>query len=85
MFRWMPGLFSKVNHGPVHSTRTHDPAPEAGRSRYRAVAIDYLRSHPRQDVSAPVRLGAKSVGWRAGDIDAFLADPAGYRAPEAAA
>ncbi|PRE35805.1 helix-turn-helix transcriptional regulator [Burkholderia cenocepacia] len=33
----------------------------------------------------PVRLGAKSVGWRAGDIDAFLADPAGYRAPEAAA
>jgi prophage regulatory protein len=28
-----------------------------------------------------VRLGAKSVGWRAGDIDLFLADPAAYRAP----
>jgi prophage regulatory protein len=29
---------------------------------------------------APVRLGQRSVGWRAGDIDAFLADPNGYRA-----
>ncbi len=27
-----------------------------------------------------VRLGPRSVGWRAGDIDAFLADPAGYKA-----
>lgn len=26
-----------------------------------------------------VRLGPRSVGWRAGDIDAFLADPAGYK------
>ncbi|KHK58138.1 AlpA family transcriptional regulator [Burkholderia sp. A9] len=33
---------------------------------------------------APVQLGPRSVGWRAGDIDAFLADPANYRAPEAA-
>ncbi|CAM2179160.1 prophage regulatory protein [Paraburkholderia sacchari] len=31
-----------------------------------------------------VRLSLRSVGWRAGDIDAFLADPANYRAPEAA-
>jgi prophage regulatory protein len=31
-----------------------------------------------------VRLGARSVGWRVGDIEAFLADPANYRAPEAA-
>jgi prophage regulatory protein len=29
---------------------------------------------------APVQLGANSVGWRVGDIDAWLADPAGYRA-----
>ncbi|WP_028228667.1 helix-turn-helix transcriptional regulator [Paraburkholderia ferrariae] len=28
----------------------------------------------------PVRSGENSVGWRAGDIDAFLKDPAGYRA-----
>ncbi|RDK04486.1 helix-turn-helix transcriptional regulator [Paraburkholderia lacunae] len=27
-----------------------------------------------------VQLGPRAVGWRAGDIDAFLADPAGYRA-----
>lgn len=27
-----------------------------------------------------VQLGPRSVGWRAGDIDAFLADPAGYKA-----
>ncbi|MFC5428473.1 helix-turn-helix transcriptional regulator [Paraburkholderia denitrificans] len=27
-----------------------------------------------------VHLGLRSVGWRAGDIDAFLADPANYRA-----
>ncbi|CAG9183507.1 AlpA family transcriptional regulator [Cupriavidus respiraculi] len=27
-----------------------------------------------------VQLGPRAVGWRRGDIDAFLADPAGYRA-----
>ncbi|UTV55793.1 helix-turn-helix transcriptional regulator [Burkholderia arboris] len=29
---------------------------------------------------APIKLGPRSVGWRAGDIDAFLTNPAGYRA-----
>ncbi|MGP8474851.1 helix-turn-helix transcriptional regulator [Burkholderia sp. PR2] len=29
---------------------------------------------------APIKLGPRSVGWRAGDIDAFLANPSGYRA-----
>ncbi|MFM0382849.1 helix-turn-helix transcriptional regulator [Paraburkholderia dipogonis] len=29
---------------------------------------------------AAVQLGPRAVGWRAGDIDAFLTDPAGYRA-----
>jgi prophage regulatory protein len=33
---------------------------------------------------SPISLGARSVGWRRGDIDAWLANPAGYRAPEAA-
>jgi prophage regulatory protein len=34
---------------------------------------------------APIPLGQHSrcVGWRRGDIDAWLLDPAGYRAPEA--
>ncbi|NUA28663.1 helix-turn-helix transcriptional regulator [Cupriavidus basilensis] len=27
-----------------------------------------------------VQLGPRAVGWRRGDIDAFLADPANYRA-----
>lgn len=27
-----------------------------------------------------VQLGPRAVGWRAGDIDAFLASPAEYRA-----
>ncbi|MGL6156385.1 MAG: helix-turn-helix transcriptional regulator [Ralstonia mannitolilytica] len=27
-----------------------------------------------------VRLGPRSVGWRCGEIDAFLANPAGYKA-----
>lgn len=31
----------------------------------------------------PIKLGRRSVGWRAGDIEAFLADPANYRAREA--
>lgn len=31
----------------------------------------------------PVRLGARAVGWRMGDIDRFLLDPAGYRSPQA--
>ncbi|WP_404995812.1 helix-turn-helix transcriptional regulator [Burkholderia cepacia] len=30
-----------------------------------------------------VRLGARSVGWRVADIDAFLASPGDYRAPGA--
>ncbi|MEM5387903.1 AlpA family phage regulatory protein [Paraburkholderia phymatum] len=28
----------------------------------------------------PVHLGARSVGWRVADIEAFLASPAGYQA-----
>lgn len=34
---------------------------------------------------AAISLGPHSrcVGWRRGDIDEWLADPAGYRAPEA--
>lgn len=31
-----------------------------------------------------VRLGARAVGWRRGDILDFLKDPAGYRAPRPA-
>ncbi|MDW3681627.1 AlpA family phage regulatory protein [Cupriavidus sp. CV2] len=33
---------------------------------------------------AAVQLGPRAVGWRRGDIDAFLANPAGYRAEVAA-
>ena len=29
---------------------------------------------------APVKLGARSVGWRCGDIDVWLANPAGFKA-----
>ncbi|MBB0023273.1 MULTISPECIES: AlpA family transcriptional regulator [Ralstonia] len=29
---------------------------------------------------APVALGPRAVGWRAGDIDAWLANPADYKA-----
>jgi len=29
---------------------------------------------------APIQLGPRCVGWRVGDIEAFLADPANYRA-----
>ncbi|WJZ77243.1 AlpA family phage regulatory protein [Paraburkholderia sabiae] len=29
---------------------------------------------------AAVKLGARSVGWRVADVDAFLANPAAYRA-----
>lgn len=32
---------------------------------------------------APIKLGSRCVGWRRGSIDAWLADPSGYRAPEA--
>ena len=43
------------------------------------------RSHIYQRIKdrtfpAPIKLGAKAVGWRAGDIDRFLVDPANYRA-----
>lgn len=29
---------------------------------------------------APIALGPRAVGWRAGDIDTWLADPTGYKA-----
>ncbi|MBB0022644.1 AlpA family transcriptional regulator [Ralstonia pickettii] len=29
---------------------------------------------------AAIQLGPRAVGWRAGDIEAFLANPAGYKA-----
>ena len=29
----------------------------------------------------PIRLGERAVGWRASDIELFLENPAGYRAP----
>ncbi len=29
----------------------------------------------------PISLGGRIVGWRASDIELFLVDPAGYRAP----
>jgi prophage regulatory protein len=29
----------------------------------------------------PIRLGDRAVGWRASDIERFLEDPSGYRAP----
>lgn len=29
----------------------------------------------------PIRLGERAVGWRASDIELFLQNPAGYRAP----
>jgi prophage regulatory protein len=34
----------------------------------------------RKTFPASIKLGARSVGWRVGDIEAFLIDPAGYRA-----
>ncbi|KKB62395.1 AlpA family transcriptional regulator [Robbsia andropogonis] len=34
----------------------------------------------RKTFPAPIRLGVRSVGWRAGDIEAFLASPSTYRA-----
>jgi prophage regulatory protein len=38
----------------------------------------------RQKTFPPaIQLGPRAVGWRAGDIDAFLADPANYRAEAA--
>lgn len=32
---------------------------------------------------SPISLGPRSVGWHCGQIDAWLANPAGYRAQEA--
>jgi prophage regulatory protein len=32
-----------------------------------------------------ISLGPRCVGWRRGDIDAWLANPSGYRSPQEAA
>ncbi|UXC37331.1 helix-turn-helix transcriptional regulator [Cupriavidus gilardii] len=29
----------------------------------------------------PIKLGGHAVGWRAGDIEAWLQDPSSYRSP----
>lgn len=48
---------------------------ETGLSRSTIYSRIKLKTFP-----AAVQLGPRSVGWRRGDIDAFLANPAGYKA-----
>jgi len=47
---------------------------ETGLSRSTIYSRIKLKTFP-----AAVQLGPRSVGWRRGDIDAFLDDPAGYK------
>ncbi|KFX28245.1 helix-turn-helix transcriptional regulator [Ralstonia solanacearum] len=47
---------------------------ETGLSRSTIYSRIKLKTFP-----AAVQLGPRSVGWRRGDIDAFLADPSGYK------
>lgn len=54
---------------------------EAATGLSRSTIYDRLRA---KTFPPRVQLGPRAVGWRAGDIDAFLADPAGYRAEVAA-
>ncbi|OLL29989.1 AlpA family transcriptional regulator [Burkholderia sp. SRS-W-2-2016] len=48
---------------------------ETGLSKFTIYARTRAGTFP-----APIQLGLRSVGWRAADIDEFLADPANYRA-----
>ncbi|WP_454742189.1 helix-turn-helix transcriptional regulator [Cupriavidus necator] len=48
---------------------------ETGLSRSSIYSRIKLKTFP-----PPVQLGPRSVGWRRGDIDAFLANPSKYRA-----
>lgn len=48
---------------------------ETGLSRSSIYARIKLKTFP-----SAIQLGPRAVGWRRGDIDAFLANPAGYRA-----
>lgn len=52
---------------------------ETGLSRSTIYARIRAKTFP-----AAVQLGPRAVGWRRGQIDAFLANPAGYRTEVAA-
>jgi prophage regulatory protein len=67
------------HHTPLTILRLKQVGAECGISRssiYRGVQAG---TFPR-----PISLGPRSVGWRRGDIDAWLANPAGYRTQGAA-
>jgi len=53
--------------------------PEVRRRTDLSVATVYRRVEAKT-FPAKVRLGPKSVAWYQSDIDAFVADPTGYRA-----
>lgn len=50
---------------------------EAATGLSRSTIYQRIKNHT---FPAAIQLGPRAVGWRAGDIDAFLADPAGYKA-----
>lgn len=69
----------KQLHTALAILRLKQVAAETGLSRssiYRGIEAGTFPSS--------ISLGLRAVGWRRGDIDAWLADPAGYRTQEAA-
>lgn len=64
---------------PMQILRRQQVEAETGLSRSEIYRRMSRGTFPRQ-----VHLGPKSVGWYRGAVDAFLASPANFRAPEAA-
>ncbi len=68
-----------MSNNPLQILRRRQVEAECGIARSTIYERMKQRTFPQS-----VPLGAGSVGWRRGDIDAFLKNPAGYRAPEVA-
>lgn len=81
MFRDGPGRSTKgealaeQNQSAQTILRRGKIESETGLSRSTIYARIKNKTFPAQ-----IQLGPRAVGWRRGDIDAFLANPAGYRA-----
>ena len=69
----------KQHHTALAILRLKQVGAETGLSRssiYRAIQAGTFPSS--------ISLGPRSVGWRRGDIDAWLANPSGYRSQQGA-
>jgi len=84
------GTRASQDHAQVPATETTAPKRRAPNAIVRLIEVRGETGLSRSTIynrmkagtfPAPVRLGARSVGWRVADVEAFLEAPADYKRP----